>query len=307
MIMFNHTYDTTACGAYSMRDIKSALIKAKINGELENSVTSEGRRLKGIFYVTPYSKAIGPFYHPVEIELTNGSRAIVVDQRPNLSVQRTGETKISQSTHHTFLTLRGMLEYLWAHDGADSLQFLGQIPFRVYARWLSESIVRRLGLPPEEQQRISALAGYYYQCLYQPFSDLKGDQKLQMAVKIRNYVGIPTEVTLPLIDPLVILNGIDEFCEAVREMIPNPRLNNLNPAFLISICSGVWFGPAAKEVAAAALEYPPAFIAMVYTALNDRTMHGAQFTKLVESVSKPQQATDFNTGMRHCLETLYDV
>lgn len=305
--MFNHTYQTTACSSYSMKDITIALQKAKVNGELETVTTSTGHRLKNVLYVTPYSRTIPPFHHPVEIETVSGDRLLVVDQRPNLSLQRDGSTRVMQPTHYDFLALRAALEQLWTTGYRTDLQLLGQIPFRTYARLVSENIVRRLGLPPDIQQQVAALTGYYYQCLFMEESNVDEDTKLKMAIRIRNYMAIPVEVTLPLIDDLPILGDLSDYCDAVKQTIANPRLLKLNQAFMIAICAGVWFGPAAKEVVAVALEYPPAFLALVFTSLNDRSMHGAQMTKLVDSVAKSNTATEFNTGMRAYLENTYDV
>lgn len=305
--MFNHTYETTACSAYPLREIITALQKAKINGELKPVMTSKGLRLRDILYVSPYSRSIPPFHHPIEVEDARGKKFYAIDQRPNCSLTRDGDIKISQSSNFEFLNLRAALEWLWNNDYREDLQFLGQVPFRSYSRLVSENIVRRLGLPADAQQSIAALTGYYYQCLFMDQTTADEDVKLKMAVRTRNYLSIPVEVTLPLIETLPILGDLESYCEAVKSVIPNPRLNNLNPAFMISISSGVWFGPAAKEVVAVGLEYPPAFLAMVFTALNDRTMHGAQMTKLVDSIAKNNTATEFNTGMRSYLENTHDV
>ena len=305
--MFNYTYQTTACSSYSLREITTALQKAKVNGELETVTTTKGNRLKNVFSVTPYSRTIPPFHHPVAIELTSGETVFVVDQRPNLSLSRDGETKITQPSNYDFLALRAALEWLWNNDYREELQLLGQIPFRAYARLVSENIVRRLGLPPDAQQQIAALTGYYYQCLFLDTDTLSEDDRMKMAVRIRNYMAIPVEVSLPLIEDLPVLGTMQEYCDAVRSKIPNPRLLKLNPAFMISISSGVWFGPAAREVVAVAMEYPPAFLALVFTALNDRSMHGSQMTKLVDSVAKSNTSTEFNSAMRAYLENTYNV
>lgn len=305
--MFKNTYETTACTAYPLREITSALLRAKINGELKPVITRKDYRLKDILHVTPYSRAIPPFHHPIEIEDTKGKKLIVIDQRPNMALTRDGDPKITQSSDFEFMSLRAALDSLWRNGYREDLQLLGEVPFRSYSRLLSENIVRRLGLPAEAQQQIAALTGYFYQCLFLDVKELSEDDKLRMAVRIRNYLGIPVEVTSPLIMPLPVLTDLDSFCEAVKEVIPNPRVQKLNPAFMISISSGVWFGPSAREVVAASLEYPPAFLAIVYTALNDNTMHKAQMSKLVESVAKANTASVFTAGMKSYLENIYDV
>ncbi len=305
--MFNHTYETTACSSYVLRDIRTSPIRAKINGEMKKVTTSKGLPLKDVFLVSPYSKAIPPFHHPVLVEPESGKPFIVVDQRPNAVVSRDGTTKVSQTSGYDFLNLRAALEWLWMNGYYDDLSLLGAIPHRAYARLVSENLTRRLGLTADVQQKLAALSGYYYQCLFKPSAVVNEDTQLSMAVRNRNYQAIPVEVTLPLIQQLPILTDLDSFCEAVIQTIPNPRLTKLNPAFMISISAGVWFGNAAKEVVAAALEYPPAFLAMVFTALNDRTMHGAQFSKLIDQIAKPNTANDFNTSIRAYLEKSHDV
>lgn len=304
--MFNYTYETTVCSAYNLRETRTAVLRAKIDGELSSIKTQADHRLRHSFEVTPYVKTVPAFHHPLAVEDIDRKIIYVADQRPNMVITRDGAQKVSQTSNYNFLILRTALEQLWNTDAREDMLLMGAIPFRAYSRLLSENISRRLGLTPDVQQQLSALTGYFYQCQFTDAKALSADEKLAMAIRIKNFVAIPTEVTLPLIDELPILTNMESFCDAVRLAVPNPRFEKLNPAFLISICGGVWFGPAAKEIVAVSLEYPPTFIAMVHTALNDRTMHGALFSKLVDQIARNSTAMEFNNALLALMETVYD-
>lgn len=305
--MFRYTYETTACASYVIREIKVALQKAHINGELTKAETSSGRRLERVLQVMPYSKAIPAFHHPINIASGDDDPLIVIDQRPNMGLERSGTPKITQRTQYDFMTLRGALEYLWNTGHASSMQLLGQIPFKTYSRMMSENIRRRLGLDPESQMLLTALSGYYYQCQFINDTTLDDDRKLKMATRIKNYSSVQVTDTLRLIDPLPVLTDLSSFTAAIKSSIQSVRVETLTPALLISFNMGMWYGGNAREVMAVALEYPPAFIAMVFTALNDRSMHSAMFSKLVDTVAKNATAAEFNNGVKALLEGMSDV
>lgn len=304
--MFATIYDTTVCNSYVLRDIKFALEKARINGELTQLTPSSGKRVHGIAQVTPYSKSVPAFHHPIEISDGRDGKLIVVDQRPNLGVDREKKPKITQTTQYDFMTLRGALEYLWADGYQQSMLALGAVPIKVYSRWVSNAIRSRLGLDATDQIKLSALAGYYYHCQFTNKAELTEDEKVQIAVKLRNFAYVDMNFTLPLIENLPVLTDMGSFCEAVKETITNERLSKLNPGYLVTVTSGMWFGGNAREVVATALEYPPSLLAMIFTALNDRGMNSAQFTKLVDSASTGNLAASFNRGMMNLLEAVYD-
>lgn len=305
--MFHHTYQTTACSSYSLRELQLALERARINGELTAATTSAGASTRAVLQVTPYSKVIPAFHHPIALKDADDRNIVVVDQRPNMGMDRNGVTRISQKTQYDFATLRGALEWLWNNGYRDELSVVGQLPFKTYARMMSENIRRRLGLDPTEQQTLVALAGYYYQCQFMEVTELTDAERMKMAVRIRNNTMVPIEVSLPVIEQLPVLTDLASFCDAVKQIIHNPRVNTLSPAFIITVNMGQWFGGNAKETTAVALEYPPAFIAMVYTAINDRGMYTAPFAKLVDSIAKTALVTEFNMSMRACLEVVTNV
>lgn len=304
--MFRHTYETTACSSYAMRDTMLAVERAKINGELRSAESSSGNTLYSVLQVTPYSKAVPAFHHPIMLE-ADGRKIVVVDQRPNLGMDRNGTIRITQKTQYDFLTLRGCMEWLWNNDYVEDMAVAGLLPFKVYCRMMSENIRRRLGLDPMEQQKLVALSGYFYVCQFTDKETLTDDERLKAAVRIRNHMSIPVETSLPLIDGLPVLKNLADFSAAIRSSIHNPRVEAVNPAFLITVNMGQWFGGNAKETVAVAIEYPPAFLSMVFTALNDRGMHSAMFTKLVDAVAKNATATEFRNAIKAFLEATTNV
>lgn len=304
--MFNHTYQTTVCSAYVTREIVAELERAKINHELSLVQLKEDVYFDTLFQVTPYSKAVPAFHHPIEITDSDDRKIIVVDQRPNMGVDRSGEPRITNRTQYDFLTLRGLFEHMWNTGYREEFSVAGSLPIKVYGRMMSENIRRRLGLDPTEQQSLMALSVYFYLCQFIDRDRLTEDEKLSMATRIRNNVLVPIEVTLRILDELDVLKNLDDFCEAIRKTIPNPRTLKINPAFVITVNMGQWYGGNAKEIIAVALEYPPAFLAIVYTALTDRSMHSAVLSKLVDSLSKNNSGLEFRQAIQAMLRDAED-
>lgn len=291
--MFNQVYDTIAGRAFSTKEVIRAIQKAQAIDELSPASMTSGRQLPGVFELTPYSKDVPPFHHPLIFEGIHGEALIAIDQRPNMALTREGSSTVKTPYAYDFLALRAWLQRLWLDGKREEMRQLGEIPLRVYTRWLSESIARRLGLQPWDQVALSCFAIYFYLCQFDHWAEVDEEERLKMAVAARNALKIPTEEFLKHTDGLPPLTTLEQFCDAVKQRIENPRLEALVPGFIVTVCSNVWFGNASREVAASALEFPPSFLAMLSASLRDRTMHGAPFSKLVATVAKPNTATDF--------------
>lgn len=304
--MFNHTYQTTVCNAYLTREIVSELERAKVNNELNAISYSEDVYFPNLFEVTPYSKAVPAFHHPIEIIDSQDQKLIVVDQRPNMGMDRNGIVRVTNKTQYDFLALRGLFEMMWNNGFREEFSVTGSLPIKTYCRMLSENIRRRLGLDATEQQSLMALSAYFYFCQFRTDSLLTSDDRLSLATRIRNNILVPVDVTLSILDQIDPLKDLNDYCAAIRTVIPNPRVAKINPAFIITVNMGQWYGGNAKEVIAVALEYPPAFLAIVYTALTDRSMYSAMLSKLVDSLSKNNSGQEFRQAIQAMMKAASD-
>lgn len=291
--MFQTPYDTTPCDSYdqALIQIRRALGQAMTNNELVIANTLEGEACDGLWMVPPYLKSVPQFGHPLMLEHF-GKRYVVIDARPFIRQSQTGEIKVASSTEYRFLLTRGLLMQAWlAGEQADMVN-VGDIAPKVFSRFLSEGIVRRLGLSPSDQLRLTVLSAFFYFCQFSPQLAYGEDDQVKLAQRISRLTTINVERVLEVFHILVdeetlpAIGNMSDYCEAARRVCESPRLQSLDLRLLYATVGGGWFGANARENVAVALEYPPTFLAMVYMALTDRSYHKAFFTQLVEQVDR---------------------
>lgn len=162
--MFKFPYETTSTASHVLSGTVSALQHAAVEGQLVAARTGKGVPIEGLYVVPPYLKQVPPFAHPLQIEVS-GRQMMVLDARAFTREDRmnNNELKVTNPNEYELLLLRGRLAMGWLDYAAD-MQSLGVIVPQVYARLISEAIVRRLGLGPMDQQYLAILTTYYYSC-----------------------------------------------------------------------------------------------------------------------------------------------
>lgn len=302
--MFKFPYETTPCSSYNLADIRKGLQHAMVEETLKPAVTLKGAEVQGLLSVPPAIKTIAGFNHPLSVDHF-GKQYVVVDTRAFETQKVSGEFRINNPTEYQFAVLRGALTVAWAEGDNAELAQLGDLPVRVFARLVSEGIVRRLNMNPGDQMKLAALAGYWHLCSYIPEESIDHDLAIKMATKVARATQISVERVLEVIEGLgdgtnfPVIRNVQMFCDSAFRAVESSRLEHLNTALLYAIVGGCWFGSAAREVVAVALEYPPTFLAMLYMALTDRTYHSAFFTKLVQTADRNNAGEDFKKRLIH--------
>ncbi|WJJ55200.1 virion structural protein [Xanthomonas phage RTH11] len=167
------------------------------------------------------------------------------------------------------------------------------ISARVFIRLLSEALVRRLSLGPAEQQAIAAVCGLFYFSNFVQ-GEVDAEEKERIAVAVSRITRISPQSVMRFYEGDVPqADSLDGFCNALRHVVQNPRLERVDAAFIITLMGGVWFGGQARMVVAVALEYPPVWLALIYQALTDRSFHGASLTKMVETENRGNAGAQF--------------
>lgn len=305
--MFKYPYETTPCSSYQLKEIVSSLQHAVVNGELGTAKTLKNTPVEGLREVPPYLKAVPPFSHPLAFDHF-GKQQLVIDVRPFVSQLRSDNSiRITNPGEYQFMVLRGMLTQGWARGDQSDFATFGDIAPRVFIRLLSEGIMRRLSLSPMNQQDLAIVTGYYFFCMFKSDDHFEDREVLKIAARISRITAINVEKILQVIEPLSVLKNVHDYCNTIKVAIDSPRTQDINPGMLYAIVGGAWFGAAAREIMAVAIEYPPYLYALIYLSVNDRGFRNAYFSKLVEAVAKGNSGKDFSNNLVAYLETLTHV
>lgn len=308
--MFLTPYQTTACSPYDVKSIQAALQRAEIHGDLAPAVTLKGTTLKDVYIVPPYVKDIAPFSMPLDFHGQHGP-SVAVDVRGFLKA--TGETgfKIVAGAEYEGAIIRAALTLGWMEGGSGEMRRFNDIAAKVFIRLLSESIARRLNLGPYEQQALTVVTGLFYYSNFVPSDRIGRDgtlvqeEKDKIAVAVARLTRIsPQTVAEFLAGEVPMITSLDTYCDALRYVVKSPRLERVDGALIMTLMGGLWFGGNARQIVAVALEYPPVWLGLIYQALTDRSFHGAQLTKMVETENRNSAGAHFMRDVGSYLEIL---
>lgn len=296
--MFQTAYDTTACRAYRTETIVKGIKLAMVEENLM-PVTSPytDKAIQGVDGVRPGDDVTPVFAHPIKVD-----DRLLVDLRSYLRHTPNGIT-FTNRAEYNFQANRAALNYHWIHDDPKDLLSLGDLAPIVFIRWLTDAIVRKLGLDPAEQVQVMTVTLFYWYSLFrdadEPFEER---DKQRIIGKLNQYSSIPSTLSMPLVDNIDYMSGIYDYVETLKGVVDNVRLNNLSPALLFSILGGSWFGFNVKETIAVATEHPPTFLTIVGTALHTRSYRKSTLGQLVYDLDKRDRGEVFTRNLRALLE-----
>ena len=308
--MFTDIYTTTPCQAYNMGAVEAGARRAALEGFVTNAsnirhaLSHSGLKPNKVWVLTAGDKATPTFAHPLMVDSpgdVNGEKMVVIDGRPFTRIsQHDGTTVVTGATEYEFQVLRAALQEAWIHGDAHALMGLGTLGPIIYTRWISEGITRRLNLTPLEQLQIAVVAAAFYYELFGEVGTHESDQ-LKRATQVSRIVSIGADKVLEILGELPVMHTIRDLIEGIKRIIKSPRIEALSTVLLYGILGGSWFGANAREVVAVAIEFPPTFLAMVYTALTNRTYHRSFFAQLTDACARRDEGKNFVRQMDHLL------
>lgn len=299
--MSNSAYQTTTGKHYQevLKHVKVRLQEEILtNMNLPKEVRYEPRnetvQLPGrVFLVTGSMKDISQFNYPLLLTEVKRDGLMVVDVRPFTKQLLTGEVLITSKDEFDSTIIRAGLESYALDNHLADLRSLGNFPMAVYVRWVSEAISRKMGLNPDEQRKVSCALGALYYAMFNDyeenirFSQLSERDKNGIASSISRSTFISAEDVFQVLDAVKTpIRDIPSFCEAISNDLGILRLERFNPGVLQQIVSGSWMGLNSREMSIVALEHPPTFFSMLYTALTSRGFKKCHLTTVVEISNK---------------------
>lgn len=300
--MFRDIYKTTPCAGYNMDPIYLGVHEAAITGALKFPTMMPYRQVREVRILTSEDKTTPVFAHPITLKMLGIDEEVtVVDARSMTRIDReTNQVIVSAITEYEFAVLRASLQDVWVNGAPSDLAVLGEIVPKVFMRWVSQAMQKRLYLSPLEQLQISIIAGLFYFSMFGDAHHVEQD-KDKIAARVARVGNIPIADVLAIADQITTMQTIHDFVSAVKTAIPSSRMDSLSVAFLYGSLSSGWFGANSREILPIALEHPPTFVALVYTALTNRTYYKSEFAQLVINCDKQGAGKVFVHGVNHLL------
>jgi len=297
-MIFNDCYSTTVGSVFVTKQIETAIKQAIIKDNLNNmslNVDKSGK-YKPVFITgrLPSESEIPVFIHPIMI-FNSGQWYLCTDLRMYVKSNTDGpiEESIKNLTEFNFVKSKAILNLCWLNDGVDHIKNTLSFASTVFSAWLSETISRAFALDFKDQTTIAIITSFYYQTLFTNETLFNEDSKQRMAVHTIKATKAPAELVFSIFDKLGPISNINDYCSEVERLVENVRLKNFNLAILLTIIKNSWYGTNAKEVLSVSIEHPPTWVALVYTALTERTYKNSSIYKFAEKFGKRGMADEF--------------
>ena len=283
-MIFKTAYDTTACSGFVLKRTVEAVQAANVYGDLGMADNSSIKMVAG---GRPMTDEIPAFAHPFVFIDSNKHNQVVFDGR---AVGRWDPQKyefvVTNKVEYGLALYRAKLTDIWVNQRVETLRDFSHLPMSVFAAWISESVGRRFALDPREQFELSIIAAVYYCSLFIADERFEEKDKVRIGSIVARAVRAKPEDVFMVLDQMeTVPRSVQEFCTLAANLPRSVRLKDFNAGLLFAIMGGTWFGANAKEMVAVALEHPPTWIAILLSALNERSFKNATVAKTAERIA----------------------
>lgn len=316
MTIFKTAFDTLGGSGIALpktqQAINEAIVQDYIN--LSNSFNLMQYPEMSVFLITGQTKTESfiPFFtQPLPIYKNDRIASMVMDVRPFVSskdITTTAELdNIPKRNSHEFeLAINRLICSVgWIKESPQALKDISPLPMAIYCSWISENIARRFALDSREQLIISVISGFFYLSLFKNDSDFSDSERMRVVAAVAKATKVPASTVQGIASEISAMSNVTEFCNQIRESLDNPRIADLNPGLLITSIGGTWFGTDAKLLTAVALEHPPAWIPLVYSALNERGYKNSSIANIALRYHGKKGGDDFNRSFKAYCKNYY--
>lgn len=293
-------YQTTLGRLFKPESYVSAIRKAEISLSLPPMQTVLQETLLDTGYVTPREEHedIPNFAHIINLG-DDRNPLLVVDGRQYMRYDpRLGVTRLIAANDWQLQCVRVALTLKLMESGPSNFARLTDFPAKVFTDWITGTLVQRYTLRPESEMALRVIASLYYQAMMAPELREPGHDRIRFAPILARVSGIPIEFIMNMIDPDIegtvgSLNNANDLALELSTKARTLSMGTLKFADLHTLLKATWFGTNAADNVGIALEHLPTWIAILYTAVSDRSYRKSKITERAERVGRGNDIRNF--------------
>ena len=281
-------------------NVNNTLMEAKKALLLNNDVSYSDE----IIYITENNSEVPVFVHPILDKTT----AVYLDVRPFTTINKNGTLNIKNDIDYKLNLLRAQLELVWVRASHSDLYIAAGFSNEVFVRWLADIVIHKFGLDPTQGRTVLLLANFFNLGRY--FNDMDSVTFNRHLTAICRDYYFDATWALGVAETLdhQLPTNIDEFIAQLVSLNISVRLKDLNARLFYEILGGSWFFAAnSPQIVALAVEYPPAFISLVYMAVSYSMFKKTGIGGRVDRMNKGGKFHDFSRGILRLVETHTNV
>lgn len=297
--MYTLPYQTKICSIYpqSQQDkLRREVNKAALSVPFPQVKTTALYLLKNCHFVTPLPEHedIPMFTQYIDIG-TPGEPKLLVDGRQFMKYEpRSGTYRLVANNDWTFQCIRMALNTRLLKGDETMFSRLGDIPAKVFNRWVSGPVISKFGLPIESQMALYVITAYYYYAMCMPeLQEADIESRTEFSPVISRITGVPPDFVINVISEVGPLRNADDLAEAMSTKSYQERTGKLKFQDIYVLLANSWFGVHARENVGVALEHLPTFISMLYMAIADRSYRKTVITQRADIVARPHELKTF--------------
>ena len=305
MPLFKDSYQTTLGSVMVTKTIVESIRKAMIRDYLDRvslNVRKEGD-VAPVFIIgsTDSEADIPPFAHPIMVMDAHHQKTLCTDLRFYVTRDAQAyeiEKSIRNGTEYNFAKSRAILNLLWVTDRVGEIRLSLSFAGVVFAALISQSVARTYSLDYRDQTAVAIAAHFYYQTLFYEATKFDEEARETMATHTIKATKAPSELVFQIYDKMKEISNIEDFCLNLQTVTENVRLKDFGIGGLLTIVRGIWGATNSKEIISVSLEHPPTWIAMVFSALTERTFKNSPLAKMAETYGKRGASDEFEKNYR---------
>jgi hypothetical protein len=297
--MYTLPYQTKICSIYPQANLDKLhreVSRAALTLPFPQVKTPASYLLKNCYFVTPLPEHedIPMFTQFVDIG-TRDEPKLLIDGRQYFKYEpRSGTYRLTANNDWSFQCIRMALNSRVLKGDEAMFSRFGDIPAKVFSRWVSGPLVTKFGLSIESQMALFVIGAYYYYAMCMPeLQDANPESRQQFAPVVSRITGVPPDFVINTILEVGPLRNADDLAEAMSTKSYQERTGRLKFQDVYLLLSSSWFGTNARENVGVALEHPPTFIAMLYMAVGDRSYRKTVLSQRAETVARPHELKSF--------------
>jgi len=290
-------YQTKICSTYTqafLDKIRREAAKAELSLPFQPVKTPNGVTIKDCYFVTPSPEHedIPMFTQYIDLGQPGKPKLLIDGRRYFKYEPRSGTYRLVANNDWSFECIRLSLNITTLVGDETAFSRLGDLPAKVFNRWVSGPLITRYQLTPEAQQALYVISAFYYYAMLMPeLGEANPDVRTQFAPVVSRITGVPPDFVVDVIVEVGELNNIDDLIYAMSTKSRQERTGELKFKDLYLLLSNSFYNQ--RENVGVALEHLPTYIAMLYTAVGDRSYRKTVIMQRAEQVARPHELKSF--------------
>lgn len=307
--MFVSPYDTTAGRMVNIKSTHDQLLQYYITHGITEQLMAlpHNDGVDKILLFKSGTSGIPYWTHPLELVTSQGVMT-VVDVRGFTRVTREGHVEVTSQLDYDLAVLRAHLQKMWAQEAASQILGFGNIQVQIFSRWMTEGLMYAYNIDQDTQTKVTMIAGVFFLCQFEKIDSegvIPKEFIHRWSIIIGKAISMNVGAVYDLIADLPPMNTLSDFITVTKEHTGSISLEEMTIKAVFEVLGKSWFGYQAVQLVTAAIEYPPIFAALIYTAIQERGYRNARLSTTVKRYdSRGTLGTEFVKSLNHAVDHL---